>query len=37
MSVYFCEEQLSTDDESLGRQQSGCKVITKTETPLGIM
>jgi hypothetical protein len=37
MSVYFCEEQRSTDDESLGRQQSGCKVMTKTDIPLGIM
>jgi len=37
MSVYFCEEQRSTDDESLGRQQSGYKVMTKTEMPLGIV
>jgi hypothetical protein len=37
MSVYFCEEQRSTDDESLDRQQSGCKVMTKTDIPLGIM
>jgi hypothetical protein len=37
MSVYSCEDQRSTDDESLGRQQSGCKVMTKTDIPLGIM